>query len=614
MCRICLIVICLILGAGLDAQKPDAQAAIESGKPRLAILNFEVRGTGLEATLGASIADLIATKLMTPDYQIIERSQMANILRQRQLQLGDIIDAAQAQKLQQALGAEYVMVGSIEKIGNGPIQGSYRVVKVENLEVQPDLKDNIADAVDEQDFRKKICESLEHQTGYYEGVCRIAKELADKIAGELCSSLSATEEYSIAVFPFGDSEELATNEMGLLPIILQSELSDLLRKYLIRYAKGGFAMLDREQLAGRFKPQKISPEGINPQKIETDKADLFKRLQKADIQVAVIGHYKVKDLGATDRDISVEAFVVVEPDQKITKYQTQIKPTELVHYSGLHQQPLSGRLGVEFWIAKENKKFDKPNEQLKWDNTPENWEKLPLYECSKASSSYANVRFLKLTKAMRGKRYKIRLINRGTPEIEKGHPLDADRLFAAALAIDGANSFYQKRANGTLGPVIVHPEKAQKWILTAPGRMLEPSSQSFVQSIPESAGKRIIKHGMLRNVKGLGHSQTDVRGFQKSKLEADAFVFKSPKESVAECLNITTEIGLITVHFYTEKLPFVQREGARATGIGSEIPSRVHHCSFPMEKEPCEVIRIFYRYENRLPEGLTDDDLTLCKP
>jgi len=610
MVRIYWIALCLIFGATLFAQEPlDSKISTESGKPRLAILNFEVRGSGLDATLGDSVADLVATKLVTPDYQIIERLQIKKVIRERQLQAGDIIDAEQAQKLQKDLGAEYVMIGCIEKYED-QMQGNYRVVKVENLEVQTELKDCILNAANYQDFVQKLCRSLERQAGHYQDVCGIARQLTDKIAGYLCTNPPSTSKYTIAVFPFGDSEEKATSEMGILPLLLQSELSNFLRPKLAQHAKGKYIILDKDQLADRF--ESISPEGINPQKI--DRPGLIKRLEKAKIQVAVIGHYNTKELSATSQEITVEAFLVVAPTQKTTKYDVKISPTELVNYSGLHQQKLSGRLDVEFWITKENKTFDNPAEQLKWDSIPTNWEKLPVYECSNPKSKWVNVRFLKLTRDMEGRRYKIRLINRGKPEIEKGHPKDPDRLFAAALAIDGVNSFYQKRVDGSLGPVIMHPQKAQKWVLTAPGRVLESSPDSFMEDVSGSQDKRIIEHGLLKTVPGLGHSQADVRGFQKGKLHADAFIFKKPEESVAECLGITTDIGLITVHFYTERLPFVPRAEAKGTGAGPEIPSRVHQTYFPMQPEPCEVIRIVYRYSDELPDEITAGDLTLCNP
>jgi hypothetical protein len=98
----------------------------------------------------------------------------------------------------------------------------------------------------------------------------------------------------------------------------------------------------------------------------------------------------------------------------------------------------------------------------------------------------------------------------------------------------------------------------------------------------------------------------EVLGFQKDSSFADAFVFGKPRESIAETIGITDQIGLISVYFYVEKLPSLP--DSRGTIAGEEIESKTFTVKFDCHKNPVEVWRIFYHYENEntlesTPEG-----------
>jgi len=88
----------------------------------------------------------------------------------------------------------------------------------------------------------------------------------------------------------------------------------------------------------------------------------------------------------------------------------------------------------------------------------------------------------------------------GLPNNKEG--ADRKRLYAVAVLIDGVNSFYQKGVDGKLGPVVVHPKNAQKWILSGPETKV----------VPDSTNPNGFR---LEGVKGKGHSVLDIRGFQK---------------------------------------------------------------------------------------------------
>ena len=81
--------------------------------------------------LGYGFAETLATKLcMVPGIQYVERSELSKALKELKLQDTALVDPATASKLGKIVGAEYVIVGSFQKIGDA-LKVDARVVNVE---------------------------------------------------------------------------------------------------------------------------------------------------------------------------------------------------------------------------------------------------------------------------------------------------------------------------------------------------------------------------------------------------------------------------------------------------------------------------------------------------
>ncbi len=68
--------------------------------------------------VGASIADMVATEILkTYKYELIERSQMEQVLREQSLGLKGVTDSALAMKVGRILGVEGVIIGTVPEYG-----------------------------------------------------------------------------------------------------------------------------------------------------------------------------------------------------------------------------------------------------------------------------------------------------------------------------------------------------------------------------------------------------------------------------------------------------------------------------------------------------------------
>jgi hypothetical protein len=177
------------------------------------------------------------------------------------------------------------------------------------------------------------------------------------------------------------------------------------------------------------------------------------------------------------------------------------------------------------------------------------------------------------------------------PDIAK----ERNRLFGVALSVDGVNSIHQDLGDGEVKPVIVPPHHARKWVLGPPGQRIVPAD---------------TPHGYaLRPEAGTAHSVIDVRGFQKDDQHALAFKFAPASQSVAaEKVGIVSEIGVITAHFFSEKLPGdVQAVGAAmetpklGAATGRQVLQPVFRIRPEFYKDPAVTLRLFYRTSEDCP-------------
>lgn len=474
-------------------------------------------------------------------------------------------------------------------------------------------------------------------------------ELADKFVSKIMASnlpTPASGKLRVGVFAFANkSGKYPKTDFGPLGQVIQGQVESSLRKSLGQSPLAGkYSVLTAVPgLQDVFETANLDPQGIYSGTVTSVRS----LLNSANIQVAIIGRFDFDSVteisGNNARDAKVTVTVIL-PSTDFTVELT-VQPLDILTQAGSGQisQPDPGSLtgtnsnGASpkysvkmFWKSDENKP----------DSDASSWTSIPLEIATNPNSELYSVFFLKLTKAThKGKRYKIQLANKGVSQTfgdATDTLLDADRLVAAAVILDGVNSFYQdtglidSSGNPVAGPVVRHPSLVTKWILTAPGRALQPSPNNVVgypngrkwtpvNGTPamntsvgqDTEGARIglgvdqrLLNGNFISPGGLGGSVQDIRGFQKNSNFADAFVFGDAAGSIAEGVGITNDVGLIAVHFYEELLPIhtpsAPSNSAAGTLPGQELKNTVFKVKVRLEPNPTEVWRIFYRYEDEV--------------
>ena len=579
--------------AVIYAQEKNANECLQT--KGMAIIDFEVRGDAPPHT-GQAIADMIASVINPQKYHIIERSQLKKVLKERLFQANSVITSRIAKDLF-AMGVGYLMLGHIERTEN-QYYGSYRVIDLETAKREELLRGYIKHAKDYCDFVDKLLLALGEDEN--RNLIDAVQSLVRRIGLRLKDKQPQTGKYRVGVFAFGDQNGKATAEMGNLPVIIQGELADQLRPFLGRKTPGKFMILDPCQLDVVFTTAAISPLGINPRTLQLAP----KILKKVNIDVGIVGRYKTKNPQiAISRLIIIDSYVIISDSKDVYQYSTSVGARQLSHNAGTNNKKPSGRFQMKFFFKTDNRLAD---------SNPHSWQAMNLHVCRNPECKFHNTHFLMLKPEMEGKRYKIHLINNGIPQIDD-HPLDKDRLFSAALLIDGVNSFYQAKGKNAAGrtitgPVVVHPLKASKWVLTAPKRILIANKSGMTREISDNRllyQKTTIKHAALADVQGPGHSRLEITGFQKNANFADAFVFARPRDSIAETVGISDNIGMISAYFYGEKLPsLIPPPPVRSLGgtrAGRQVDSPTFGVEFEIDTEPVEVLRVFYRYEGEMP-------------
>jgi len=101
-------------------------------KPVIAVVDF--RSLGLDEFVGQTIAEIIRTELIgTGKFKVLERGALQKVLEEQQLSMSGVADEQTAVKVGKLVGAKFVVVGSISKLGVNYILNS-RLVDVESGE------------------------------------------------------------------------------------------------------------------------------------------------------------------------------------------------------------------------------------------------------------------------------------------------------------------------------------------------------------------------------------------------------------------------------------------------------------------------------------------------
>jgi TolB-like protein len=99
-------------------------------KPVVAVVDF--RSLGLEEYVGQTIAEIIRTELIgTEKFTVLERGALEKVLAEQKLSMSGVADEQTAVRVGKLVGAKFMMVGSIAKLGSNYILNS-RLIDVES--------------------------------------------------------------------------------------------------------------------------------------------------------------------------------------------------------------------------------------------------------------------------------------------------------------------------------------------------------------------------------------------------------------------------------------------------------------------------------------------------
>ncbi|MFO0809932.1 MAG: hypothetical protein U0746_15025 [Gemmataceae bacterium] len=401
----------------------------------------------------------------------------------------------------------------------------------------------------------------------------LAHTVAAKASGMIAGKLSS--DGRVAVFAPGDATGKLTVQMQEGARILQGELI----YHLINLAKGRYFVLDKAALAQAFAKASVKPDALdrsNPRKTAS-------ALAKLELDAVVFGTIDAKaaDQFQATADTTLQIVFKDGSAQQLAGR----TPASAVGSASSDAVP---RLRAQIWLA--------PPGQ-----TPR---RVPIVTDRRAASPQHRVFYAVLPDGLAlgtdTARYIIRLLNSGQDRTgDFTHPdaiREKQRLLTVALAIDGVNSIYQDRGDGTVGPVMLHPRNAARWIVTGPGLVM-------VKSGPKPTDFRFDPAPNS----GPGQSVVDVPGFQRDAQTALAFTFAKPQESIAEAVGVTGEVGVISISARSQKLPgdkqtrFAMRGDMPGTKAGAPVLNPV--VRFQVDTYPDEFAqyRIIYRPSSQVP-------------
>jgi tetratricopeptide (TPR) repeat protein len=158
--------------------------------------------------LGAGFAETIATKLcMVSGIQYVERSQLAQALKELKLQDTAVVDPKTAGKLGKVIGARQIVLGSYQKLGD-KLKVDARVVDVET----------------------SVATRSADDTGTMDGVFDLQADLARKLIEALGKTATEAESKAVAVAPTRSLSAFEWFSKGYT-LYQQGKLADAIQAY-----------------------------------------------------------------------------------------------------------------------------------------------------------------------------------------------------------------------------------------------------------------------------------------------------------------------------------------------------------------------------------------------
>lgn len=429
-----------------------------------------------------------------------------------------------------------------------------------------------------------------------------AANLAERITTKLVelAPSNRVERHRIAVVRFNGENYTYSVNFGNLGPIFQTALADSLRTTLAgspaagRYTVPRPDTLIEEVVSGLNRG--LDPESLSDKNIAAARA----LLKSYNYQVGIVGRFLTQSLPTTE-PLSLTATVIT-PETHFTET-VAISPRDAndAGVTGKDDLP-NERLSVEVYVKHQPHLSDQATEA---------WTRLELRRIK--SPELKNNFLLVVPRQFKGYRYKLVLRNNGSTNLggKFSSNNDRDRMFLAAVMVDGASAFLREELNAQTGQIEYLPDT--RHFSRLPKRILTPPN-TYIQEDRNNSNTRLAG-GVLTNGGGIAdHSVANILGFQRGRNVADAFVFGEAKDSVgAGLIGSVNEIGLISVYFYPEyPLPgdAVELRLRDIEAIGTQRGPQVQSPIFTVTVQnvdtvPVSIWHILYRYDNdpNLPDA-----------
>lgn len=92
----------------------------EAGDVTLVVINF--KGGNVNQEMGAAVSEVlrgVITAIDNKPYRIVERDQLNEVMKEQGLSLSGVVDESGSQKIGRVLSADFMIIGSITRLGNG---------------------------------------------------------------------------------------------------------------------------------------------------------------------------------------------------------------------------------------------------------------------------------------------------------------------------------------------------------------------------------------------------------------------------------------------------------------------------------------------------------------
>jgi len=98
--------------------------ATKDEKPTVAVVDFEVKAPGIDRSAGAGMSEVLTNALFeTGRYRVVDRSSMDKIMEEQKRVLCGSVDPASGAAIGKLIGAQYLVVGALIKLGEKQVTG-----------------------------------------------------------------------------------------------------------------------------------------------------------------------------------------------------------------------------------------------------------------------------------------------------------------------------------------------------------------------------------------------------------------------------------------------------------------------------------------------------------